>query len=101
MAGVNDAAPYGPLPLTANGSLVNAAAPAQVALAGPYARKTMDPPASLVAPVSDALSLIAVPTPTLCVADVAIAGTFLMTRKHSLVRFEWLVSRDFEPVAGL
>src|SRR5690348_14977949 len=61
----------------------------------------MVPPASAVAPDSVALSEMAVPRLTDCVADVAMPGCFLSTTKHSVVVFVCVPARYLEPAAGV
>ena len=74
----NDTGPYVPLPSTATALLVKAGVSPQVGSLGPYARKTMFPPAPEVAPARVALSLIVPPTTTpVWLAAVVIVGLFL------------------------
>ena len=63
--------------------------------------KTIEPPASEVAPFSVALSEIVAPTLTVSSAVVVIDVGFLSTTKHSVVEFVWLPGRYFEPAAGV
>ena len=93
----NETGPYVPLPFTATALLVKAGLLSQVGSLGPYARKTMFPPAPEVAPARVALSLIVPPTTTpVWLAAVVIVGLFLslvFVNVQVTFSFGWTVDR--------